>query len=377
MNRESISKMAAAMQQVAENQKKTEQRVTSAGQTVDKPIQHDCATHVEHAQWGEGYPISGQHTIVETSEGHGYVTHYDVKFDHGIEENVSVKDLKILAESSHGHARKKKSEETVKEAKFEIPETIDATERTAFHGAAAAAHGAGKSHFSFQGKKYPVTMRKDAAKAIADQKEGTDEGYSSMVSKATRDRIKKSVAQNKPPVVNPKYKATQSADRKKAIADDVNESKKAALAKKLAKASASSEKGKAAVTLPKAPFDIPKATKNEEDEVVVNPKKETKKAKTSDEVSAVESTAWPVYKRIMEKRGEHYKSATPVQEPNDASKSSKGAQDMLNTPKDVKGNPEASGDDVKKAANAGPGMKARPNDGKTGDKKIIPSATKA
>ena len=38
----------------------------------------------------------------------------------------------------------------------------------------------------------------------------------------------------------------------------VQESSKAALAKKLAKASASSEKGKAAVTLPKAPFDIPK-----------------------------------------------------------------------------------------------------------------------
>ena len=322
MNRESISKMAAAMQQVAENQK----RVTSAGQEVDGPIQHDCATHVEHTQWGEGTPIPGEHTIVETTKGHGYVTHYDVMFEHGVEKNVSVKELKILKQSSHGHAKKKKSEETVKEARFEIPETIDATERTAFHGAAAAAHGSGKSHFSFQGKKYPVTMKKDAAKAIA---------------------------------------------------DDVNESKKAALAKKLAKASAPSEKGKAAVTLPKAPFDIPKKGTNEEDEVIVNPKKETKKAKTSDEVSAVESTVWPVYKRIMEKRGEHYKSATPVQEPNDASKSSKGAQDMLNTPKDVKDNPEASGDDVKKAANAGPNMKARPNDGKVGDKKVIPSATKA
>jgi len=36
----------------------------------------------------------------------------------------------------------------------------------------------------------------------------------------------------------------------------VQESSKAALAKKLAKASQSSEKGKAAVTLPKAPFEI-------------------------------------------------------------------------------------------------------------------------
>ena len=43
----------------------------------------------------------------------------------------------------------------------------------------------------------------------------------------------------------------------------VQESAKAALAKKLAKASASSEKGKAAVTLPKAPFDIPKKDANE------------------------------------------------------------------------------------------------------------------
>ena len=181
-----------------------------------------------------------------------------------------------------------------------------------------------------------------------------------------------------------KYKHMEMATVEKLYAqtcgtrEEVEEDSKAALAKKLAKASAPSEKGKKAVTLKKAPFDIPKASKNEEDEVVVNPKKETKKAKMGDnEVSAVESTVWPVYTRIMEKRGEHYKSAAAAQEPNDASKSSKGAQDMLNTPKDVKDNPEASGDDVKKAANAGPSKKARTNDNKAGDSKVIPSATKA
>ena len=57
--------------------------------------------------------------------------------------------------------------------KFLIPEEIPATERTAFHGAAAAAHKAGKSHFSFAGKKHPVTMKKDTANAIADQNEAT------------------------------------------------------------------------------------------------------------------------------------------------------------------------------------------------------------
>ena len=63
---------------------------------ADKAIQHDCATHVEHSEWGEGHPISGMHTIVETSPGQGYVTHYDIVFEHGIEKNVSVDDLTII-----------------------------------------------------------------------------------------------------------------------------------------------------------------------------------------------------------------------------------------------------------------------------------------
>ena len=80
---------------------------------ADKAIQHDCATHVEHAEWGKGHPISEQHTIVETAPGVGYVTHYDVMFEHGVEKNVAVEDLDILAEMSHGH--KKKKTEAVKE----------------------------------------------------------------------------------------------------------------------------------------------------------------------------------------------------------------------------------------------------------------------
>ena len=55
---------------------------------------------------------------------------------------------------------------------YVIPEDIPQQERTAFHGAAAAAAKAGKSHFNFAGKKHPVTMKKDTANAIADQKEG-------------------------------------------------------------------------------------------------------------------------------------------------------------------------------------------------------------
>ena len=64
--------------------------------------------------------------------------------------------------------KEKKMEENFK---YHIPEEIPANERTAFHGAAAAAAKAGKKNFNFGGKTHPVTMKKDTAKAIADQKE--------------------------------------------------------------------------------------------------------------------------------------------------------------------------------------------------------------
>lgn len=76
--------------------------------SADKALQHDCAKHVVHKEHGEGQCIPGMHTIVETSEGEGYVTHYDVMFDHGIEVDVPVEDLEIVTEMSHGHPRKKK-----------------------------------------------------------------------------------------------------------------------------------------------------------------------------------------------------------------------------------------------------------------------------
>lgn len=65
------------------------------------------------------------------------------------------------------------NDEVLNESKFLIPEEIPANERTAFHGAAAGAAKDGKTSFSFAGKKYPVTMKKDLANKIADQKEAT------------------------------------------------------------------------------------------------------------------------------------------------------------------------------------------------------------
>lgn len=74
---------------------------------------------------------------------------------------------------------------TQESTKFLIPEEIPTQERTAFHGAAAAASKAGKSHFMFKGKKYPATMQKDTAHAITSdtQKESVQEAKVDEVSK--------------------------------------------------------------------------------------------------------------------------------------------------------------------------------------------------
>lgn len=70
---------------------------------MEKEIKHDCAKHVLHKEWGEGETVEGMHTIVETAEGEGYVTHYDVMFAHGIEQNIPVEDLEIKTMVEHWH----------------------------------------------------------------------------------------------------------------------------------------------------------------------------------------------------------------------------------------------------------------------------------
>ena len=59
---------------------------------------HNCAKKVCHEQYGEGECIFGQHAVPDEN---GFVSHYDVQFEHGIVENVSVEDLEILISESH------------------------------------------------------------------------------------------------------------------------------------------------------------------------------------------------------------------------------------------------------------------------------------
>lgn len=74
---------------------------------VLKALKHDCATHVQHEQWGAGECIPGEHTLVEQEDGTAIVTHYDVMFEHGIEFDVAVESLKVTKSEAHLHAAKK------------------------------------------------------------------------------------------------------------------------------------------------------------------------------------------------------------------------------------------------------------------------------
>ena len=86
-------------------------KATGARAPKNEALSHNCANHVKSEQWGDGQCISGMHTLQETSEGEGIVTHYDVIFEHGIEENVPVEDLEIVSEKHHSHGKWKKMKE--------------------------------------------------------------------------------------------------------------------------------------------------------------------------------------------------------------------------------------------------------------------------
>ena len=70
------------------------------GDCVDKKDKgmHNCAKKVCHEEYGEGETIFGQHAVPDEN---GFVSHYDVEFEHVIVENVPVEELEIITESSH------------------------------------------------------------------------------------------------------------------------------------------------------------------------------------------------------------------------------------------------------------------------------------
>ncbi len=72
---------------------------------------HDCATVVEHPEWGLGKPIYQSHAIPDDN---GYVEWYDVQFKHGVEEKVMAEDMKIVVSEAHHEDMDKKPEDMTK-----------------------------------------------------------------------------------------------------------------------------------------------------------------------------------------------------------------------------------------------------------------------
>ena len=263
--------------------------------------------------------------------------------------------------------------------KYHIPEDIPANERTAFHGAAAAAAKAGKKNFNFGGKTHPVTMKKDLANKIADQKEADDYHYSTgervkkkekkeSVGKTAGDKSYFHLQKAKELAKKdghdydklPQYDRTSNKHKdhyhdmakKESVKEDP--AHYAALAK--ADAKYRKEKG------------MPPA-RNMYDKKFSNKNKSVKKESTM----TFREKLMSLYEGD---RAAHYKGATKPEEYDEKQKSSKGAMDMLKTPKSVEADGmKAAKDTAANIAKSAPGRKMRNNDKKDGDNTIIPAAT--
>ena len=67
-------------------------------QEVAKVSQHLCAKEVKHEEFGYGETIFGEHAVPDEN---GFVSHYNVQFEHGIVENVSVEDMNVITMVEH------------------------------------------------------------------------------------------------------------------------------------------------------------------------------------------------------------------------------------------------------------------------------------
>jgi hypothetical protein len=70
----------------------------------DGKMVHNCAKHVEHAEWGKGNTIAEEHA---DPDRYGNIAWYDIIFEHGIEKGVPINELTVLQAENHMHATKK------------------------------------------------------------------------------------------------------------------------------------------------------------------------------------------------------------------------------------------------------------------------------
>ena len=80
---------------------------------------HDCATYVDHPEWGLGKPVYESHAIPNDD---GSVDWYDVEFAHGIEKEVPAEDMQILQTEAHHEKVHKDDDKMIKSQKKKMKE---------------------------------------------------------------------------------------------------------------------------------------------------------------------------------------------------------------------------------------------------------------
>ena len=80
---------------------------------------HNCAKKVCHESFGEGTCIFGEHAVPDEN---GFVSHYDVMFEHGIEKNVPVADMEVLEEGSHNEENHRYEGDQIDEQRLSGPQ---------------------------------------------------------------------------------------------------------------------------------------------------------------------------------------------------------------------------------------------------------------
>lgn len=92
----------------------------------DGKMVHNCAKHVEHAEYGTGNCIAEEHA---DPDRYGNIAWYDIEFPHGVERGVPISELKVLQAESHGHAAKAKKKKMAEEAES-VDEVMNVFHRT-------------------------------------------------------------------------------------------------------------------------------------------------------------------------------------------------------------------------------------------------------
>tara|TARA_B100001057_G_scaffold499573_1_gene610787 strand:- start:1651 stop:3267 length:1617 start_codon:yes stop_codon:yes gene_type:complete len=136
---------------------------------------HDCATYVNHPEFGLGKPVYESHAIPDDN---GYVEWYDVEFAHGIEKEVPAKDMEIIDEANHTSGDKKKK----KELEDDVTVNVDNDEED-------DAPQMDSDEKPMKKKKPPMPPKKDNGEKEDDVEEPEDDGKDVKI--ISKDKKKK------------------------------------------------------------------------------------------------------------------------------------------------------------------------------------------